>query len=186
MKIYNQDKTQELKTYDFKAGKLVKDKRVSKHIEAVQEVKGKTALEVYEERKAAGEDVEIIGGEPYLVTKRYLNEDGTEKGKTVEEIEAVVAVAAQEAYDEYEDIYVFIPYTEEERLEVQKDDLRNRREAECYSVINRGELWYSMLTEEQKTELKAWYIAWLNVTDTLVVPETPAFLVEKERARKSA
>ena len=56
------------------------------------------------------------------------------------------------------------------------DDLRRRREAECFPIINRGQLWYDTLTEEQKVELKEWYIAWLDVTDTLVVPNKPDWI----------
>lgn len=62
----------------------------------------------------------------------------------------------------------------EEKL--RKDDLRSRRELECFSIINRGTLWYDRLTESQKTELESWYEAWLNVTDTNVVPPKPAWI----------
>lgn len=54
--------------------------------------------------------------------------------------------------------------------------LRSQREKVCFSYINRGELWYSKLTLEQKEELDTWYQAWLDVTDTKVVPETPDWL----------
>lgn len=57
------------------------------------------------------------------------------------------------------------------------NNLRHRREKVCFPIINRGELWYSKLTEAQKDELGAWYQAWLDVTDTMVVPEMPAWLV---------
>lgn len=55
-------------------------------------------------------------------------------------------------------------------------ELRERRETECFSVINRGQLWYDKLTERQKAELSAWYEAWLNVTKTLTVPDRPPWL----------
>lgn len=51
------------------------------------------------------------------------------------------------------------PLTEEEILE----DLRYRREIECFSYINRGILWYNTLTTEQQQELNTWYQQWLNV-----------------------
>lgn len=66
--------------------------------------------------------------------------------------------------------------SEAEKLEAEKNRLRSLREVECFPVINRGELWYSMLTESQLTELKTWYIAWLNVTETLEVPEKPTWI----------
>ena len=47
---------------------------------------------------------------------------------------------------------------------------------ECFSVINRGQLWYERLTEEQKTELNAWYQAWLNATEAGAMPEKPGWL----------
>ena len=56
-------------------------------------------------------------------------------------------------------------------------DLRSQREKACFPYINRGYLWYSKLTEEQKVELDAWYQAWLDVTKTKVVPAVPEWLV---------
>lgn len=63
---------------------------------------------------------------------------------------------------------------ERELIEV----LRARREAECFPVINRGQLWYEKLTEEQRAELSVWYQAWLDVTETKEAPEMPEFLQE--------
>ena len=56
------------------------------------------------------------------------------------------------------------------------DELRFQREKKCFPIINRGALWYERLSEEQKAELDAWYQAWLNVTETLVIPENPSWL----------
>ena len=53
---------------------------------------------------------------------------------------------------------------------------RQRRQAECFSVINRGRLWYDALTEEQLSELKTWYRAWLDGTNTQTIPEKPEWL----------
>jgi hypothetical protein len=63
---------------------------------------------------------------------------------------------------------------EDERL---LHDLRLQREKACFPYINRGYLWYSKLTEEQKIELEDWYQAWLDVTDTKVSPVAPEWLV---------
>lgn len=41
--------------------------------------------------------------------------------------------------------------------EYKNQALRRRRIGECFSVINRGQLWYNTLTEEQKQELQIWY-----------------------------
>lgn len=72
------------------------------------------------------------------------------------------------SFDEKED--------EDLRTEDTKRELRLRRQNECFSYVNRGQLWYTMLSVKQIAELTAWYKAWLNVTDTLVVPEKPSWL----------
>ena len=54
--------------------------------------------------------------------------------------------------------------------------LRQRREEECFSVINRGGLWYDLLTGVEKAELLDWYTAWLDVTLTGIIPEKPVWL----------
>ena len=63
-----------------------------------------------------------------------------------------------------------------QRLEQQKEVLRRQREDECFPVINRGWMWYSSLNLLQWIELKKWYLAWLNVTETMRVPERPLWL----------
>ena len=61
-------------------------------------------------------------------------------------------------------------------IETRKNILRQMREEECYSYVNRGELWYKRLTEQQKQEFDMWYQAWLDVTDTFVIPTKPYWL----------
>lgn len=56
------------------------------------------------------------------------------------------------------------------------DVLRRQREAECFPIINRGQLWYDTLSEEQTVELKEWYQLWLDVTQTKQIPEKPSWL----------
>jgi hypothetical protein len=69
---------------------------------------------------------------------------------------------------------------EEEQIRVEDEEelqyLREQREKICFPIINRGELWYSRLTEEQKNELNIWYDAWLDITETRVIPEMPEWL----------
>ena len=62
--------------------------------------------------------------------------------------------------------------TEEEILY----ELRVQREIECFSVINRGSLWYNSLSSEQLNELNIWYKDWLNVTITKKIPVKPTWL----------
>ena len=81
-----------------------------------------------------------------------------------------------EACDFNDDLSFNIEKYNKRKENNELEDLRRRREAECFSIINRGQLWYDTLTEEQMLELKEWYIAWLNVTDTLEVPNKPNWL----------
>ncbi len=65
---------------------------------------------------------------------------------------------------------------ETHKTEEKKEEYRKRRETECFSVINRGQLWYEGVSLAQLLELRAWYKAWLNVTETMVVPKKPTWL----------
>lgn len=55
-------------------------------------------------------------------------------------------------------------------------NLRAKRQRECFAITDRGQLWYDNLTDERKSELGSWYQAWLNVTDTKIVPIKPVWL----------
>ena len=101
-----------------------------------------------------------------------LREDPERKGIFTR----VITVKGVEEHDEYEDIQIYVPYTEEELKSKILADLRGKRRAECFSIINRGVLWYEKLTTAQKEELSEWYNSWLNVTETLVEPKRPLFL----------
>lgn len=72
---------------------------------------------------------------------------------------------------------------ETDRKALELATLRERRETECFSVINRGWIWYSCLTLTQWRELRTWYLAWLNVTNTLTVPERPSWLDNVDTSR---
>lgn len=85
----------------------------------------------------------------------------------------------------YNGALFFVDYTRTDEYKAKAEafkaqselkDLRHRREIECFSVINRGALWYERLTDAQRAELAQWYDAWLNVTETKVVPENPIWL----------
>lgn len=60
--------------------------------------------------------------------------------------------------------------------EIELENLRGRREVECFDIVNRGELWYKRLTPDQSSELDNWYGKWLDVTITLVIPTKPEWL----------
>lgn len=75
-----------------------------------------------------------------------------------------------------------------ERIEqIQRQELeylRTLREVECFSIVNRGVLWYNTLTDKQLQELKVWYDAWLDITTTYqpaieledIIPKKPEWL----------
>ena len=63
-----------------------------------------------------------------------------------------------------------------EQSEAAKAEYRKRREVECFPIINRGQLWYDTLSAAQLAELKTWYQSWLDGTNTLAIPEKPAWL----------
>lgn len=67
--------------------------------------------------------------------------------------------------------------TKVNKLEESKAHLRVLRKFECFPIVNRGKLWYDNLNENQLAELDTWYQAWLDVTETLIIPEKPAWLI---------
>ena len=88
MRIFDESKQNEIKDYDRAAGRLVRDTLFIAHHEA---------------REACEE----VGH--YAVIREYPN-----GGRDVKWVVDKPAVAACEEHDEYEDILVFIPYTEKE------------------------------------------------------------------------
>lgn len=61
---------------------------------------------------------------------------------------------------------------------IEKDNIRVNRNTQCFSIINRGPIWYNLLTEDQIKEINEWYLAWLNAPDTGIIPERPSWLDE--------
>ena len=55
-------------------------------------------------------------------------------------------------------------------------ELRFARQIECFPIINRGYFWYKNLTDTQLQELQDWYQAWLDVTETGILPKTPEWI----------
>ena len=72
---------------------------------------------------------------------------------------------------------------ETDKAEADNAALRERREIECFSIINRGWIWYSSLTLSQWRELRTWYLAWLNVTATKTIPERPTWIDATDTSR---
>lgn len=177
MKVYNENKTKVLETYDLELGYLKADKLFKEHHEAVQEVPAITVQAKVAVITTNGGKVEEIGEKHYKVVAEFPN-----GGKTVREIVETPAIPGKEAYDEYEDIQVYVLYTAEELDEIKRADIRRRRVSECFSVINRGKLWYDRLTVAKEIELTDWYNAWLDAPETLTVPERPTWIDNKINA----
>ena len=94
----------------------------------------------------------------------------------------------KEKYDDikHEKIIIYIPYSKEVLDNRNIQTLREKRCNECFSIINRGSLWYNTLTSEQQQELNTWYQAWLDVPQVYqetkpanietIIPTKPSWL----------
>ena len=102
-RVFNQDKTQELTDYDLSLGRLQEDELIITHHEAIEE---KTVEENVAAAQADGKTVKQIDGVWYIVTATYEN-GGRDLSK-------VLPTESKDAWDETENIYVYIPYTENE------------------------------------------------------------------------
>lgn len=174
MKIYNEEKTIELFNVDLEKGYTYEDTRLKEHHEAIPAKIIKTVEEQVAEYKAQGKEITVSDdGKTFYLTLAFFPKTGDmgADGREVEPIEPITE-PAKEAWDEYEDILVYHPYTDEE----YKEYLRRERERVCFSVINRGEAWYARLTPEQNEELQTWYQAWLDAPETGIKPETPSWI----------
>lgn len=176
MKVYNESKTQEITNPDLSIGKLVKDKLFIAHHDTIPAVIGKTSKELAKEMEAQGREVFFNEkmGLWYYVDKKFNN-----GGRSVRAIYPTQSVPEKDAWDEYEDIFVYIPYTATELVDLQRERLRQRRSEECFPIINRGALWYEKLTSDQRAELSEWYEKWLNAPQTLSAPTAPSWIDEK-------
>ena len=121
MKVYNENKTEILEIYDLELGYLEYDKILKEHHEALPETPAITVETKVAEITANGGKVEEIGGKQYEVIEEFPN-----GGKTVEEIKETPAIPAKEAYDEYEDIKIYIPYTAEQLAERKQQKYEDR------------------------------------------------------------
>lgn len=99
MKVYDEFKTMELQTYDLENGKLVPDKLFIAH---------------------HPEEAEIPAVKRKVVT-RFAN-----GGASAEWVTDVPAVPAKPAWDEYEDIMVYLPFTAEELKSKRISEIKNR------------------------------------------------------------
>lgn len=138
MRVFDETKTTELKEYDLNRGYLKDDSIFVAHHEAVEGV----AEEWH-----------------YEVVREYGN-----GGKEVKRVIDVPAVPYQEAYDEYEDIQVYIPYTEKELASRKIAELKAKLEATDYQAIKYAE---GAITAEEYAEMKAQRQAWRDRINVL-------------------
>lgn len=148
MRIFDETKTREIleSEIDDSKYKLEQITIFKKHHEAIKEVQEQSHYETIAEYPNGGKDVKKVIDVEY--------------------------VAPKDAWDEYEDILYLVPLTDDEII----DNLRFQREEECFPIINRGQLWYNNLSDDQLQELNEWYRAWLDVTETKVIPTKPEWL----------
>ena len=98
MKVYNEEKTQILESYDLTKGQLIPS-TITKEIPAVKEIKEISHYETIKEYANGGKDVKKVidvEGRPY-----------------------------KEAYTESIDIMVYKPYTQKQLAEIEIDSLKN-------------------------------------------------------------
>lgn len=135
MRIFNEAKTIELTEYDETRGYIKPDKLFIAH-------------------HPATEEVEEVGH--YVTVKVFPN-----GGKEVKWVVDKPAAAACEEHDEYEDILVFIPYTEEElaKMAAQKEisELKQKLKETDYKAIKYAE---GELSAEEYAPTKAERRAW--------------------------
>lgn len=150
MRIFDETKTKEITNPDLEKGYLQADKLLIAHHKAQEEVQEQKHEELLHEYPNGGKEYIEVIDVPYQPAKA--------------------------AWDEYEDIQIYIPYTEEEIAQIKANEIRALRVIECFPIVNRGVLWYEKLTEEQKLELSLWYEAWLDAPATGKVPALPEWI----------
>lgn len=167
MKIYNEEKTQELTNPDLLIGKLVEDKLFVAHHDAIPAVIGKASEELAKEMASQG--IETFFNEKrgywYYVEKNFPN-----GGRSVKAIYPVQAVPAKDAWDEYEDIYVYIPYTQEELLENKKNALREERKV----LLDAFDKWEKAVLrgrEVDDSSIMLWYENLLDLVEEAFAEE---------------
>lgn len=131
MKVYNQDKTEILTEYDLEKGYLKEDKLFIKRHKAVKAVEEKGHYETVKEYPNGGKDIEWVVDVP--------------------------GVEAKEAYDEYEEIQVYIPYSEKELAGFEIAKLKAKLSATDYQAIKYAE---GFISEADYAPIKEQRQAW--------------------------
>lgn len=138
MRIFDKDKTTELSEYDLENGYLKPDKTLIASHPAVEGVEATGHFEVVAEYPNGGKDFEWVIDTP--------------------------AVEAKEAWDEYEDIQVYIPYTEAELAKREIWRLKGRLNETDYIAIKYAE---GLISVEDYAETKAQRQEWRDKINEL-------------------
>lgn len=155
MRIFNKDKDKEIESPDLSKGKLVLDKIFKEHHDAIPEVIGKSVDEIAQELLGQGIGVDDVEENGVIHRYRVL-EVFPNGGKEVEEIEPITAVPAKEAWDEYEDIYVYQEFSSEEQDAYDKNILRGKR----YNLLLAFDKWEKAVLRGRKEDsaiVMNWY-----------------------------
>lgn len=142
MRIFNKDKTEEIFEYDKAKGRLLPDRLFIAH--------HKATLAQAEEGH-------------YETVEEYAN-----GGKTVEWVVDSPAVEARDAFDEYEDVMVYVPYSETELARAEIAMLKAKLAATDYQALKYAE---GHFTDEEYAPIKAERQSWrdrINELEALI------------------
>lgn len=166
MRTFNKEKTEEIFSPNLEKGYLQKDKLLVQHHDALPKKIIKTVSEQVSEYEAQGKEVTLgDNGQNYYVTVKFFQKTGemAEDGREVELIEPIIE-EAKEAWDEYEDIQVYIPYSDEENAKREIAKLKQNLFDTDYKAIKYAE---GYLTEEEYTPIKLQRQAWRDEINAL-------------------
>lgn len=145
MRVFDETKTNELSSYNLEKGYLAKDRLLIKHHEAVEAVEEQGHYETVAEYPNGGKEVDWIIDSP--------------------------KVEAKEAYDEYEDVQIYIPYSEKQLNTFEISKLKAKLSATDYQALKYSE---GFISEEDYAEIKAQRQAWrtrINELEELIKEE---------------
>ena len=131
MRVFDENKTIELTDYDLEKGQLVADTLLVAHHDAVEAVEEQGHHEV---------------------VRTYPN-----GGKDVEWVVDVPGVEAKPAWDEYENILIYVPYTEKQIAEMEISTLKAKLASTDYKAIKYAE---GVLSAEEYAETRAQRELW--------------------------
>lgn len=125
MRTFEETKTFEIDNPDLERGYLQRDTLLKVHHEGIPEKVLKTAEEIAKELECEGREItRSKDGKIYLTMAYYPETDGRTVKEILPQIQEEVV-----AWDEFEEIQVYIPYSTKRYIEIQiqkyKDNLRD-------------------------------------------------------------